>query len=205
MTIASTKRDAFTAWYIVWTGAFFLLFWVGRDLDRIFNLYVFLVPLILLPGIALIVTLLVGLAVNAFRRRWRRVISIVVAPFVAAAPFLLLYVTGITTDLIRLELWKPSYAAQVGALQTGDGGPRIFCWDWGSTGGVAVPNFQWVLVYDESDQIGKPSTSWSPEWLERAEKAAKGCPLYSVLHPQGLTDVSVQHLDGHFYVAEELL
>jgi hypothetical protein len=57
-------------------------------------------------------------------------------------------------------------------------------------------------VYDEGDQIALPQSSWSAEWLRKAEQAAKGNALYSVIHPETFVWVRVTHLDGHFYVAE---
>jgi hypothetical protein len=80
----AAKPDAFTPWYTIWTSAFFLLAWLSTDLDRIFNLYFLLVPIIALPGLVLIATLVISLGVNAFKRRWRRVLSILVVPIIAA-------------------------------------------------------------------------------------------------------------------------
>jgi hypothetical protein len=206
----AAKPDAYTPRYTIWAGAFFLLVWLGRDLDRIFNLYILLVPILALPALILAATLVISLGVNVIRRRWRRTISIIAAPIIAASFFLLLGWLGITTDLIRFELWKSSYLAQVDALSATDGGPRLKTWDWGSTGGVAVANIFWMLVYDDSDQIALPRSSWSAEWLQRADQAAKGNALYSVIHPEGFTGdveqyerhISVRRLDGHFYVVE---
>jgi hypothetical protein len=168
------KSDAYTPWYTLWTGAFFLLVWVSRDLDRIFNLYILLVPILILPALVLAATLVISLSVNVIRRRWRRTISIIAAPIVAGSFFLLLGELGITTELIRLKLWKSSYVAQLEALPAMEGGPLLKSWDWGSTGGVAVANIFWLLVYDDSDQIRLPRSSWSADWIRKADQAAKG-------------------------------
>ena len=199
------KADGYTAWYTAWTGALFLLVWLSQDLDRIFNLYIALVPLLAIPAFAWLATMVIGLGVNAFRRRWRRVISIVVAPIIAGTFFLALEPLGVTTERIRLELWKSSYLLEVDALPAGDDRIRLKTWNWGKAGGPGAAYFFWTLVYDESDQIALPPSSWSAEWVQKTGQA--GSPLYSIVqHMRGGQgyDVSVRHLDAHFYVVEEL-
>lgn len=199
------KADAFTPWYTVWTGAFFLLVWLDRDLDRIFNLYILLVPLLAVAALVWLAPMIIGLGVNAFKRRWRRVISILVAPVIAWSFFSALGPLGVTTERVRLELWKSDHLAQVDALPTSDDGIRLKTWNWGETGGVAVPNFFWTLVYDDSDQIALPPSSWSVAWVEKTGQV--GSPLYSIVHNRRDSKdyyVSVRQLNGHFYLVEEL-
>ena len=105
--------------------------------------------------------------------------------------------------MVRLELSKSSYMAQIDALPTSEG-PRLKCWDWGGTGGAAVANIFRTLVYDESDQIALPRSSWSEAWLRKADGVAKGNGFYSVIHPSGNAQISIDRLEGHFYVVEEL-
>jgi hypothetical protein len=202
--IVSRRRDAFTPWYTVWTGAFLLLLGVSHDLDRIFKLWLLLVPIIALPALVWAATMLIGLAVNAFKRRWRRVISILAAPIIALAFFSVLARLGLTDDRIRFELGKSDYQAQVDALPASDDGIRIKTWDWGETGGAGVPNFFWTLVYDDSDQIALPPSSWSAQWVEKTGQV--GSSLYSVVHQADdkSHSVRVRHVVGHFYVVEEL-
>jgi cytochrome c oxidase subunit IV len=179
------KSDSYTCWYTVSTGAFFLLVSVSTDIDRIFKLYVLLVPILVVPALILAATLVISLGVNVFRRRWRRSVSIVVAPIIAVLFFHLLGWLGLDREAIRLKLWKSSYLAEVDAIPATDGHLRLKSWDWGSTGGVAVPNIFWKLVYDESDQIALPRSSWSAEWLRNADQSGNGSVLYSILHPEG--------------------
>jgi len=199
------KPDGFTPWYTVLTGVFFLLVWLSTELDRIFKLSILLVPFLALPGLVLAAILITSLGVNAFKRRWRRVISILVAPIIAWSLFSALDLVGVTTQRIRLELWKSDYLAQVAALPASEDGIRLKTWNWGDTGGGAAPNFFWTLVYDESDQIALPPSLWSAEWVQKTGQV--GSPLYSVVHNRrdGMDYyVNVKHLDGHFYVVEEL-
>jgi hypothetical protein len=200
-----TKPDGYTPWYTAWTGAFFLLLWLSTDLDRIFNLYIALVPMLAIPAFAWIATLVIGLGVNAFKRRWRRVISIVVAPIIAWSFFWALESLGVTTERIRLTWSKSSYLAEVAALPATDDGIRLKTWHWGTTGGAAVPNFFWTLVYYDSDQVALPPSSWSAAWVQKTGQV--GSPLYSFVNNRRDGKdyyVSVKHLDSHFYVVEEL-
>ena len=79
---------------------------------------------------------------------------------------------GITPSLIRLELSKSNYMAQVDALPD----------------------------------------AWSSEWLRKADQVSKSDKaagaLNWVVHPERITNnnpqVSVGHLEGHFYVIVEL-
>ena len=75
----------------------------------------------------------------------------------------------------------------------------------GATGGPMAPDLFWTLVYDESDQIALPPSSWSAEWVEKTGQV--GSNIYSLVHhTRGSQsyDVRVRHLEGHFYVVEEL-
>jgi hypothetical protein len=202
--LVSRRRDAFTPWYTVWTGAFFLFLSLSQDLDRIFNLWLLLVPILALPALVWAAIMIIGLVVNAFKRRWRRVISIIAAPIIVISFFNALGWLGVTIDRIRFELGKSDYQAQVDALPAGDDGIRIKTWDWGGTGGAGVPNFMWMLVYDDSDQIALPPSSWSAKWVEKTGQT--GSSLYSVVHQSDDKNyfVTVRHLVGHFYVVEEL-
>jgi hypothetical protein len=49
------KFDPYTPWYAIWSSAFVLLMFVSNELDRVFNLYLLLVPIVILPGLILLV------------------------------------------------------------------------------------------------------------------------------------------------------
>jgi hypothetical protein len=80
--------DAYTAKYTLWCVAIAALLWGAEDLDRIFNLYIFLVPVLALPTLFVGAGLTIGLVVNVLGRRWRRVMSILVAPILAGSFFI---------------------------------------------------------------------------------------------------------------------
>jgi hypothetical protein len=192
------KLDRYTPWYTVWTGALFLLFWVSRDLDRIYNLYLLLLPILVLPALICAAVLVISLVVNAIKRRWRRAISIVFAPIIAASFFLLLGRIGVTTEFIRLELRKSTYLAEVESLPPTVSGCRLKTWD--SSGGPGV--FSWILVYDGCDQIVLPQASQSAEWAGDASRADKKARFHAFLYDDDNT--TLRHLSGHFYVVEQV-
>jgi hypothetical protein len=80
---AVTGHDKFSFAYFLWVALIFLLFASSNDLDRIFNLYLLLVPLLFLPALAVVIYCVVALIRNVMLRRWRRVISVLVAPVAA--------------------------------------------------------------------------------------------------------------------------
>ena len=61
MASEPVKRDKFTLIYGLWAGALLLLYASGHYLDLFFNLYVLLVPLLLVPTIVVAVGLLASL------------------------------------------------------------------------------------------------------------------------------------------------
>ena len=208
----SPAGDSFAISYALWTIAVFLWVLLGDDLDRIFHLYVFVIPVIGVPALVWTLVLVGALFGNALRRRWRRVISVVGAPVVGWSLFALLIHKGITTDWIRFEFGKSEYMREVSKTPVLRGSPRIVAWDWGDTGGVAVANVFYTLVYDDSDQIISSPSSWSSGWMRSADRAAHGNGFYSVIHPEAFTsdartyfkNLYVKHLEGHFFIVTQV-
>ena len=204
MDATRTNRDKFTISYSLWVGLLLLLYVVSYDLDRIFNLYLAVVPLLLLPTIVVALSLIAILIWNATNRRWRRVLSIIAAPFLAYSFFVVLGALGVDSERIRFEHGKGYYVDQVSQIPRTDV-PRLKTFDWGSTGGVAVPNFIYTLVYDESDEIGLPPEQRSIEWRSRAQSLCPGTQMCSILktEPPGHV-VSVRKMQAQFYLVTEL-
>src|SRR5262249_27340717 len=168
--------------YSIWVGMLLLLFVYSHELDRVFNLYFLLVPLLLVATIAVAIWWSICLIANALTRRWRRVMSVAAAPVVAYSFFAVLGALGINPDRIRFEFNWTYYQDQVARLpHTGE--PRFKMFDWGSTGGVAVVNIFHILIYDESDEIGLPPEQRSVEWNRRANTLCPGTQMCSILKP----------------------
>jgi hypothetical protein len=196
--------DRFTISYAVWIGLLLLLIISSHDLDRIFNLYAFLVPLLMIPAIIISVVWIAGLIKNLFLRRWKRAASIVAAPIIASAVLFGLALLGINPERIRLELGRPYYVSAINQLpQTGL--PRFKIFKWGSTGGVAVANFIHTLIYDESDEIGLPPEQRSADWNARAYALCPGTVMCSILAPEPPRhSVQIKKIQGHFYSVTEI-
>jgi hypothetical protein len=197
------RRDKFSLSYFVWIALLCLLFASGNDLDRIFNLYLALVPLLLLPALAIAIYWGVALIRNIVLRRWRRVASVLAAPVMAYVMFAGAWAAGISSEWIRFEIGKSYYIDQVARLpDTGE--PRFKTFDWGGTGGAAVTNIMYTLIFDESDEIALAPEARSKEWRQRAGKMCPGTMMCSILNPPEGFSVTVKRIEGHFYLVTEM-
>jgi hypothetical protein len=201
-TIAKS-RAKFSISYFVWIALLCLLFAVSSDLDRIFNLYLALVPILLLPALAVGIYWIAALIRNLVLGRWRRVCSVLAGPVLAWIVFAGAYAAGISSEWIRFKMGKSWYIDQV-AKSPDTGEPRFQMFDWGSTGGVAVTNFIYTLIYDESDEIALAPDQRSSEWKQRASKLCPGTIMCSVMNPHEGLSVIVKPIEGHFYLVTEM-
>ena len=195
----TAPADRFTATHFYLCLLCFLLVTFSHELDRILNLWLLLVPLLLLPLGLLLLTLASSIIRNAMGGRWRRAVSAAIAPFAAAIPLILCYQLGITPTWLRFQLSRTHFENEVALTATTDGTPRLRAFAWGETGGAAVANIFHTLVFDESDEISLPLERRSASWLERAKDQRQ---LYSILREQG--DPTVQRLSRHWYVVTQL-
>ncbi|MCA6122479.1 hypothetical protein J6500_11335 [Bradyrhizobium sp. WSM 1704] len=177
-----------------------LLFAAGNDLDRIFNLWLALVPLLFLPALAVAVYWTVALVRHLWFRRWRRVASIIAAPIAAWLIFAGARGVGITRERIRFEIEKHHYVELVDKLaRTGE--PRLALMDWEQTGGAGTANSIYTLVFDEADEITLGPERRSKAWRDRARRLCPGTAMCAVLEPPVELSITVNKLDGHFYLA----
>jgi hypothetical protein len=143
----------------------------------------------------------VALIVNAVRRRWRRLLSVVLAPIIAGGLFAGAAWLGIDPERIRLEFTKSHYLNLIAQMPRQSNEPQFANFDWGSTGGAAVVNVFHTLVYDESDEIALPSVRRSSAWSIRATRAADGAVRLSLLGvPSENHSVTIKPIGGHFYL-----
>jgi len=209
----NSKIDAYTPSYSLWTGLIFLFVCYGGELDRIFNLYILLLPIIGLPIIIWAIIMIVFLIRNAYRRNWRRVVSIIAAPFIAATILWMLGQLGLKQELIYLEYRKPCYLIDIAAQPNENGKMHFKSWDWGVTGGATCTDIYYILVYDESDQIGLPppdGSDYSQKLINSGDQYLR--EKFFKVYPQGYTPglynnlnpIIIKHLEGHFYLVEIL-
>lgn len=196
---ASDRSDKFSFSYFVWVMLIALLFAAGNDLDRIFNLWLALVPLLFLPALAVTVFRIVALVRNLWLRRWRRVASIIVAPVAVWLIFAGARGAGITPEWIRFEIEKRHHVEQVDKLTRTDE-PRLALFDWGQIGGAGTANAIYTLVFDEADEIVQGPERRSKAWQDRARRLCPGTPMCVLLDPPAELSITVSKLDGHFYL-----
>jgi hypothetical protein len=201
-------NDIYTLSYILWTGTIFLCAALPFFLERFLNLYLFLIPAVGLPAIGWLLAWLYWVGTNVLKKRWRRLMSVVAAPIVVS---LIVYgwrLYGPSVEDIQLLIEKPRYLKEIADLPANDVGKHLKIWEWGSIGGVGVTNIFYILVYDDSDQIGLPYHRTSADWKERADKAAKGNDFWSVIDAEkngaDFSRGSVKKLDEHFYLITEV-
>jgi len=179
---ATEIRDEYSLTYFVLIVLVGLLFVSAHDLDRIFHLWLMLLPIVFLPAFAMAIYCLVALARNIWLRRWRRVASVLAAPIAGYVIFAGASAAGVNPERVRFEIGKRYYVDQIAALpQIGE--PRFKLFDWGGTGGAGVPNFVYTLIYDESDEISLPRSERSRAWQDRAKKLCPGAVMCSISRP----------------------
>ncbi|MBW8370696.1 MAG: hypothetical protein K0M66_06965 [Thiobacillus sp.] len=127
------------------------LFYSANELDRIFNLWFALVPIIGIPAIIVGIIWIVGIIKNMALGRWLKLASVAIAPLLVWPLLVLLLRTGFDSHWVRFQFNKPNYEQTVRSLEGTH--PMYHSWNWGSTGGAAAANIFYSLVYDESDRV----------------------------------------------------
>jgi hypothetical protein len=99
---STSKPDAYTVWYAIWTSAFAAL---GYVIIILHHLYLDLFFLDLL-ALILAATLVISLIINVIGQRWRRTLSIIAAPGIAGLLFALLVWLGLWLGIEPLSQWQ---------------------------------------------------------------------------------------------------
>jgi hypothetical protein len=149
--------------FCVWLGTAVIIF-VSDELDRWLHLWIFLLPIVVIPVLVAIGCFVGGVIANVWARRWTRLFSVVAAPLLAIGLLLASRQTGINPDWIRFQLTRGHYADLARHLPGPS--PRFAEWSWGGTGGATGANIFYLLVYDEAD---KPLDRLETPGRERAE------------------------------------
>lgn len=197
------KNDKFTASFGFGLILLAVWFMALNELDRIFNLYLLIVPFLFFPAVVLGLWWLGSLLSSIWHRRWRRAASAIVAPMVAYGLIQLVLHLGFTPGWIRFELGKHHYLAEIERLPQ-NGEPRFKLFNWGGTGGAGVVNVFFNLIFDESDEIALPPEKRSAQWLSRMRSYCPGTQMCSILRPNPPSHiVDVQKVGQHFYLVTE--
>lgn len=135
--------------YFVWFGAAAIVY-ISDELDRVFKLWILLIPLLAIPALVALCTFVGGVIVNVWTRQWRRLIPVLAAPILAIGLLTTALRSGINADWIRFHLTRFHYAELARNLPGPS--PKYGEWSWGETGGAMAPNIFYSLVYDETDK-----------------------------------------------------
>ncbi|NWD67258.1 hypothetical protein HX870_06560 [Pseudomonas gingeri] len=155
----SRTTDGFAVGHFCVWLLFGIVFYLGGELDRLFGLWLLLVPLLGLPALIASVAFAMGLVANLRARRWRRLASVIAAPVVTVGWLAASGYFQVTPDWIHFQLTRDHYEEL--ARSVPGPSPKYQEWSWGGSGGASGPNTFYRLVYDETD---KPLTrSEEPE------------------------------------------
>ena len=166
-----------------------VIYTISAHIPYYSNMLIDLIALLLWVAI-----MLTGLFKNISRRRWRRVISIVVAPIILVSVFWTFSSLGLTKDKFRFECTKGIYLREIPVNKSVSDSPQLMLWDWEQDMTWTEIYFE-VLIYDDSDQITLPVNSRSAQWNEAAAQVKS--PFKWILHNH---TIYVNSLGGHFYL-----
>lgn len=199
METATRADDRFSIAYAVWIALLFLVYAVGREVGLSdFRLQAAALLVMLLSTLVVGLALLASLSLNLPRRRWKRVLSLLAAPFVVFALFWTLGSAGIDARHARFELNKPYYLEQIATLP--ENTPRFKVFEWGEVGGPAVQNGFFFIVYDESDEIALPAEQRSSDWRARSKPSCHLPCATPKQSSEGPTVIEVTRMAEHFYL-----
>lgn len=199
MPISKIGRDRFTLSYSVLALAGCVWWQAAPELDERFDLFLALIPVIWLPVLSVVFTLVLVFFYHLGNGNWRRSASVVLACCLAWGFLEILPFSSV--DWVKFQFRRSQYAAELS--ETGAADVSIKAWlfrDQGAFGSVVVETY---IVYDESGEVALPKAQWSEAWKGKAINAGRPDPNFEYLTrpkdqwtPAG---VGVQHIQGHWY------
>ena len=175
----------------------------GSDLDDVYNFYLAIILIIVVPFIVLLPYLTCALILNVATRRWKRSLSVLIAPVIACSVFAMLIHADITLEKVRFTWKRSDYLSQV--VQPRDNSAAFAAWPWAETGGAGVVRIFKTLVYDPSGEIIMTPAQRSVEWMKKAKLSVEmsSPQMYLVFHPEKTNSkqsVTVTKIGRDFYV-----
>ncbi|QXI31489.1 hypothetical protein HU752_014415 [Pseudomonas vanderleydeniana] len=167
--IPAKRMDRFTARHFCAWLLFGVMLYISPELDRLFNLWIMVVPLFLIPALIASGSFILGLLINLWTRRWRRLVCVVTAPAMTFGLFAVLWHYQIGADWIYFQFKRHEYEEQLRNLPGPH--PRYNEWDWGATGSAISASSSYTLVYDETDtplEQFKRRRSWAADLSAKA-------------------------------------
>jgi hypothetical protein len=188
------SKDRFTAVPILIMLALSAMFFSTAYASNNFQRLEALTFLTMLAGLVTAVMDIVFLTIHAVKRRWRNSISI------AAALGILLFGTATRYEILsgidwaRFQIFRDYYVTALGsdADPASTKGPRIL--NWGFNGYFMTGEFYRKLVYDGTDEIGKPNGMDAA----RIRPAIQGTMENSLAYCRTF----VRQIEGHYYLVD---
>ncbi|WP_261318909.1 hypothetical protein [Rhizobium leguminosarum] len=143
-----------------------------------------------------------SLCINLVLRRRRRLVSLLIAPFLLLVLLRILAAVGITSDSVRFALTKQTYLAEIERtdLPGGERRFRTFVWD-----DTFIEKTYSTLVYDGSDEVALPRGGQSMAWQQRVQTSCSEKKECVDLDPGPDEYVSVRKIGEHFYILDNNL
>ncbi|MBY5585036.1 hypothetical protein [Rhizobium leguminosarum] len=191
------RSDKFTWTYALWLLPFLAqnwLYWLHPQWDWwTISLIVWVMTLIAVAG---------SLCINLVLRRWRRLVSLLIAPLLLLVLLRILAAVGITSDSVRFALTKQTYLAEIERtdLPGGEQRFRTFVWD-----DMFLEKTYSTLVYDESDEVALPRGEQSTAWQQRVQTSCSEKKECVDLDPGPDESISVRKIGEHFYLLDDSL
>jgi hypothetical protein len=193
------KKDILIWIYAALTGSFFLFLYFAPIINMVFELGPYMVLIFGILAFTWLVILLICLIKNIWLRHWRRTVFIIVLPIFAVLLFKMLYWANITPERLRLEYNRASYMKEIAELQTEDNSPHLKTWRWGRSPIFPAGLTDYILLYDDSDQITLPNQSRTAAWKQRFVLTKHSEFLSS--NPENWNErLIVEPLGEHFYL-----
>ncbi|EJK87295.1 MULTISPECIES: hypothetical protein [Rhizobium] len=204
-------RDAFKFSYTLWAALLCIYLEAMSGIALAYELYWRGDMLSLLPALIAFVAWSFLIVFNLVKWRWRRALSLVVAPFIAVALVSMLSYLGLNSDKLRFEYRKSDLLKDVAESATAHGHPVLINWGWGDMGGgFGGASTEIGLVYDETDQIMSPPSTWSAEFRNRLFDQSPREPgrdynqLGGRIPPNDYTtEPDIRKLGDHFYLVSQ--
>jgi len=208
----SPARDEFKLSYIFWACLFVLYVDVINGISFAYELYWEGDMLWLGPTLVALPAWIFFIVSNAIKLRWRRMLSVMVAPFLGALPVITFAYLGVTPERLRFEYRKADFLKDVEDSAASHGHPVLISWGWGEiAGGFGGASLEFDLTYDETDQIASPPSSWSGEFRNRLMNGQPPEPGKNYgeggrLFPSdgNVSEPVIDSMGGHFYLTSQL-
>jgi hypothetical protein len=204
------KRYALAAFCVAVLWAY------GYELDRAFNLYFLIGPILLLPAFGLGIWALAGLISGVYHKHWVRAVSALLGPILSCLLVYGLLSMGVTPDRIRFEFLNADFDRQIEAGRAARATPLLMRFHWGETGGAGATNWIHLLYYDESDEIQLPTAQRSNVWWQRRlamqqheAQSPSSLKSFPMIEKDYFGNVlqdwkSVKRLRGHYFVVSQI-